>query len=139
MTTERVNRARYVSLFRIRGLAFRPRSSPMSLNGSPKLMSLRRGCMAVQAWAWPFRNRSSSEWKEEYGWRASWAKEACSILRFISAFHKARVPLRRRLGLSGREAEPCWSVAMMGVAGSWKKHCNLGEQLSLRQEMKSRL
>src|SRR2546430_6646616 len=89
MTTERVNQAHYALLFQIQGLVFHPKSSARSLNDSPKLMGLRRGYMAVPAWAWPFRSSSPNVWGEEYGWRAPWGKEACFILRLISAFRKA--------------------------------------------------
>src|SRR6266849_6825053 len=100
MTRERVNQARYTSLFQIRGLAFRLKSSALSLNDSPKLMGLRRGYSVVPAWAWPFRSSSSSLWGEEYGLRAPWGKEVSFILRLILAFRNSRVPLRHRLALS---------------------------------------
>src|SRR5574341_1929714 len=100
MTTKRVNQVPYASLFQIRGSAFRLKSSAMSLNDSPKPMGLQRGYTVVPAWAWPFRSGSSSVWGEEYGLRVHWEKEASFILRFNSAFHKARVPLRHRLALN---------------------------------------
>src|SRR5437016_6124095 len=89
MTTERVDQAHCALPFQIRGLVFRPKSSPRSLNDSPKPMGLRRGYMVVQAWAWPFRSSSPNVWGEEYGWRAPWGKEASFILRLISTFRKA--------------------------------------------------
>src|SRR5688572_3216378 len=100
MTAKRVNQVHYASWFLIRGLAFRLKSLALSLNDSPKPMGLRRDYLVVPAWAWPFQSSSPNLWGAEYGWRAPWGKAASFILRLISVFRKARVPLRHHLASS---------------------------------------